>query len=405
MSELPKGWAKVPVTEFASLHDGRRVPLNATQRETMKGPYPYYGANGLVDHIDDYRLDGQYTLLAEDGGYFDDAKRGVAYDVSGKFWVNNHAHILEPLGGISTRFLTHALNATNWMPFVGGSTRLKLTQGGLQRALVDLPPLPEQQRIVAKMDSLSAKSRRARDHLDHIPRLAEKYKQAILATAFRGELTREWRCDAETTWGKRSPQDLFEWTSGKNLPAKKQRPGNVPVIGGNGVGGYHDIPLIDFPTLVIGRVGAQCGNVHRSDGPAWITDNAIYAKSIAEGVDLDFAVLFFRVANLNSLSGGTGQPYVNQTILNGLDMPLPSRDEQRAIVHRVGTAFDWIDRLANNTTSARKLIDHLDKAVLAKAFRGELVAQDPTDEPASVLLERIKVEREAGGRRRASREV
>jgi type I restriction enzyme S subunit len=69
----------------------------------MRGKYPYYGANGLVDHVNKYLFDGDYTLLAEDGGYFDDPKRGVAYDVSGKFWVNNHAHILEPLAGDETK--------------------------------------------------------------------------------------------------------------------------------------------------------------------------------------------------------------------------------------------------------------------------------------------------------------
>jgi type I restriction enzyme S subunit len=133
MSDVPRGWIKAPVTEFVALHDNRRIPLNAKQREKMHGKYPYYGANGLVDHVNDYLFDGEYALLAEDGGYFDDPKRGVAYDVSGKFWVNNHAHILEPLGDMSNRFLRHSLNAFNWMPYVGGTTRLKLTQGGFRR--------------------------------------------------------------------------------------------------------------------------------------------------------------------------------------------------------------------------------------------------------------------------------
>ena len=190
------------------------------------------------------------------------------------------------------------------------------------------------------------------------------------------------------------PSDLFKWSSGKNLPAKGQAKGNIPVIGGNGVSGYHNTALIDFPTLVVGRVGAQCGNVHRSDGPAWITDNAIFAKSISPDVDLDFAVYFFRAADLNSLAGGTGQPYVNQTTLNDLKMRLPTIEEQREIVRLIKKASAWIDRVASETTSARNLIDHLDQAILAKAFRGELVPQDPNDEPASVLLERIKAERE-----------
>jgi type I restriction enzyme S subunit len=77
-----------------------------------------------------------------------------------------------------------------------------------------------------------------------------------------------------------------------------------------------------------------------------------------------------------------------------IGIPLPSLDEQREIIRRIVIAFAWIDRLASETTSARKLIDHLDQAILVKAFRGELVPQDPNDEPASVLLERIRAERE-----------
>jgi type I restriction enzyme, S subunit len=89
------------------------------------------------------------------------------------------------------------------------------------------------------------------------------------------------------------------------------------------------------------------------------------------------------------------RPGINGENLKTLFLPLPSLSEQAEIVARIENAFAWIDRLASETTSARKLIDHLDQAVLAKAFKGELVPQDPNDEPASVLLERIRTERMA----------
>lgn len=272
-------------------------------------------------------------------------------------------------------------------------------------ASIPLPPLPEQRRIVAKIESLTGKSRRARDHLDHIPRLVEKYKQAVLTTALMGGLTREWRAKrgVVAAWETTSPAEHFQWSSGKNLPAKKQAGGTVPVIGGNGIGGYHNETLISFPTLVIGRVGAQCGNVHFSSGPAWITDNAIYARSISDRIDLAFAIIFFRNANLNQLAGGSGQPYVNQSTLNELVLDLPTLDEQREIVRRVEHMMAWIDKLASEGTSARKLIDNLDRAVLARAFRGELAPQDPDDEPASVLLKRIRAERGVAQRAKRGR--
>ncbi len=88
------------------------------------------------------------------------------------------------------------------------------------------------------------------------------------------------------------------------------------------------------------------------------------------------------------------QPNINAPAIVSLKLPVPNLELQKQIVQRVQSAFSWIDRLATEATSARKLIDHLDQAILAKAFRGELVPQDPNDDPASVLLKRIRAGRE-----------
>lgn len=171
MTVIPEGWTLTPLMEMVDLHDSRRVPLNQLQRAERQGPFPYYGANGLVDSINDYIFDGEYVLLAEDGGYFDDPSRGVAYEVSGKFWVNNHAHILSPKGGIPRRYLTYALNQLDWMPYVGGSTRLKLTQEGMRRVRIPLAPPQERDFIASKLDALFYRSASVRQNLTCIPRL------------------------------------------------------------------------------------------------------------------------------------------------------------------------------------------------------------------------------------------
>jgi type I restriction enzyme, S subunit len=165
VSELPEGWVSAPLMDTIDLHDNRRIPLNASQRETMKGGFPYFGANGLVDHVNDYLFDGHYVLLAEDGGNFDKPERGVAYEVPGRFWVNNHAHILSPRDKITPRFLRYWLNAIDWIPYVGGTTRAKLTQSGMDRITIPVPPIAEQRRIVAKLDQLMARTARVRAEL------------------------------------------------------------------------------------------------------------------------------------------------------------------------------------------------------------------------------------------------
>lgn len=332
---------------------------------------------------------------------------GYCAIASGEISTNQGFKSFVLKGKINPEYIRHYLLASvdYAESKASGTTFMELSGRRAAELSAPIAPLPEQRRIVAKIDSLTGKSRRARDHLDHIPRLVEKYKQAILAAAFRGDLTREWRAKRlhKCEWKLANPSAYFTWSSGKNLPSKRQVAGDVPVIGGNGVGGYHNEALIDFPTLVIGRVGAQCGNVHFSSGPAWITDNAIYARSVSDQIDLSYAVLFFQNANLNQLAGGSGQPYINQTTLNALTLPLPAIDEQRELVRLVEMALNWVDRLATDSTSARKLIDHLDQSVLTKAFKGELVPQDPADEPASILLERIRAERAAAPKVKRSR--
>jgi type I restriction enzyme S subunit len=179
------------------------------------------------------------------------------------------------------------------------------------------------------------------------------------------------------------------------------RPGPHPVYGGNGISGRHDKFLVANPTIIVGRVGALCGNVYLSEPEAWVTDNAIYAKNASPSVDIVFARLVFDNAKLNTRSGGTGQPFVNQQILDAVGFPLPPIGEQREIVRRVEVLFGLAEGIKDRIRAATVLADRLPPAILARAFRGELVpteaelaAEEGRDyEPASVLLERIQESR------------
>ena len=140
--------------EVAEFLDSRRKPVTESDRRV--GPYPYYGANGQQGTIDDYIFDEPLVLLAEDGGHFDDPQRGLAYRISGKTWVNNHAHVLRPKPGIDLAFLCRVLENYDLTPFVTGTTRGKLTQAGASEIVIPLPPLPEQRRIAEVLDRAEA---------------------------------------------------------------------------------------------------------------------------------------------------------------------------------------------------------------------------------------------------------
>ncbi|MGJ7462398.1 restriction endonuclease subunit S [Halomonas sp. MA07-2] len=154
--ELPDGWQWARLAEIFDIQDHLRVPLNKSEREARKGDYPYYGANGQVGTVDDYIYEGKRILIAEDGGFFSDPIRGVAYIADGKFWVNNHAHVICNLANTPEEFWVSYFNQLDWLPLVRGMTRAKLNQAVMQKIPLPVPSLSEQHRIVEKVDELMA---------------------------------------------------------------------------------------------------------------------------------------------------------------------------------------------------------------------------------------------------------
>ena len=153
---LPQGWAVCHLEDVCQICDNQRQPINSTERQERKKRaqtlYPYYGATGQVDWIDDYMLDGTFILLGEDGAPFLEKFADKAYVVSGKIWVNNHAHILKPNCDIT--YLTYYLNRYDYSECVNGSTRLKLTQADMKNMTIVLPPLVEQHRIAGRIEKI-----------------------------------------------------------------------------------------------------------------------------------------------------------------------------------------------------------------------------------------------------------
>ena len=139
--------------------DNLRVPITASERKS--GPYPYYGANGVQDYVNEYIFDDELVLLAEDGGNFGSKTRPIAYRVSGKCWVNNHAHVLKPKPGLDVDFLCYSLMFYKTDGLVNGATRQKLTQATMRKMLIPDMTLDNQRIVVDKLNKvLAIKSKR-----------------------------------------------------------------------------------------------------------------------------------------------------------------------------------------------------------------------------------------------------
>ncbi len=149
--------------------DSMRVPITAKDRK--KGPYPYYGANGIQDYVADYIFDDELVLLAEDGGNFGSEERPIAYKVSGKCWVNNHAHVLKPKKGIDVDYLCYSLMFYRVDGMVNGATRMKLTQTAMRKMLIPSRNIEEQKgmvRILNKVQMLIKEEKEQIERYDNL---------------------------------------------------------------------------------------------------------------------------------------------------------------------------------------------------------------------------------------------
>lgn len=145
-------WQYAMLGELTINLDTRRKPVKEADRKP--GPYPYFGASGIVDNVDGYLFDGEHLLIAEDGENLRTKQTPIAFIANGKFWVNNHAHIVVGNGKASTQFLLYALLSTDISAYLTGAVMPKLTQGNLNRIVVPCPPVKIQQQITSLLGAL-----------------------------------------------------------------------------------------------------------------------------------------------------------------------------------------------------------------------------------------------------------
>jgi len=197
----------------------------------------------------------------------------------------------------------------------------------------------------------------------------------------------------------------WEWTrlasvlslsSGKSLKVRQlTSEEEFPVYGGNGINGTHSDYNVDSETIIIGRVGYYCGSVYKTSSKAWVTDNALIATIKEQNVfDIDFLVAILKYLDLGKTSVSTAQPVVSGKGILPLIVPVPPKDEQNRINKSYSEIMPVIALIENDKEEVLALVSKTKSKILDLAIRGQLVPQDPNDEPASVLLERIRAEKE-----------
>ena len=343
---------KVLLGETCEILDSQRVPITSTERKS--GIYPYYGANGLQDYVDGYLFDDELVLLAEDGGNFGSKDRPIAYRVSGKCWVNNHAHVLKPKTPYDVDYICYALMFYDTTGLVNGATRQKLTQSAMRQMQIPYRSWDEQKVIVSKINAVIELIEARKEQTNYLDDLVKSRFIEMFGEPKHGD-----------KFEKASGKDLFVFSSGKFLPEDKRKSEGVAVYGGNGIAWYTTEPLITHETIVIGRVGAYCGNVRYVKEPIWITDNAIYIKAFKKNC---FSIVYLyelmKMLNFYQFADFSGQPKITQKPLETMLYAVPPIELQE----QFSTFVEQVDKSKFEIQQSLETLEILKKSLLQKYF-------------------------------------
>jgi type I restriction enzyme S subunit len=379
------------IEDCCDILDSHRIPLNKQQRQKIQGKVPYYGANGVQDYINDFIFDEDLILIAEDGGNFEQfATRPIAYKISGKSWVNNHAHILRAKSGFDQDFIFYSLVNKNILNFISGGTRSKLNQSELRAITLDLPEHKEQNKIaeilvtidraIAQTEALIAKHQRIKTGLmqDLLTRGIDEHGQLRDPSTHRfkstplGMVPEEWKVAPLSTTYKSPIRDFgsFSMTNlidfidsgvpfikSEMIEEENLNPKSVMYISPE----VHQALKKSwvYPGNVLySKIGSALGNALVYDGRFGVCNsNAAVAKI---DVDEKIALSNYIVMVLNSSetrlrlkqSIVSLLPRLNLTDISNFELRLPSIPEQRRMIEvRQGL----LDEINNEKTRLEKL--------------------------------------------------
>ncbi|EAV9531818.1 restriction endonuclease subunit S, partial [Campylobacter coli] len=359
-----KIWKINKLEKICEILDNKRVPIS--QKDRISGIYPYYGASGIVDYIDKYIFDEELVLIGEDGAKWD-AFENSAFIASGKYWVNNHAHILKPNNEILiNKFLVYFLNYSNLEKYITGATVKKLNQQKLKQIEIPLPPLKEQERIVGILDESIKILEQNLLNLDEL-------MQSALQKAFnplKDNAKENYKLPQSWEW--KSLEEISENISAggdkpKNCTESKTAKNQIPVyangVNNNGLVGYTDKATIIKPSLTIsarGTIGFVC--IRKEPYfPIVRLISLIPCENILCLHYLYFCLNFF-------IAKGEGSSIPQLTIpkFKSLQIPLPPIKEQEQITSHLDELSSHVKNLKQNYQAQIKDLQELKNSLLDK---------------------------------------
>jgi type I restriction enzyme, S subunit len=411
VDNLPPNWALASVGEIFNItygQDFRKKHIDSF------GTYPVYGANGIIGYHTKYTHEAPQLIIGCRGSV------GNTHLTKGPSYITHNSLILDPAVPVKKQYLKHAIDFIDKTEAITGSSQPQITISNFSALRIPLAPYREQSRIVNKLEQLLAKVEACQERLNKIPVILKRFRQSVLAAACSGRLTVDWRRDDSseddrpTTWQATKLGRLTSLvTSGSRGWAKYYSKKGAIFIRAQNINAdrldLSDIAYVDLPhrteglrtkvkkdDLLVTITGA---NVTKSAIVLEDLDNAYVSQHVAlvrlKDIKSSSFIFYWLLSpahgreQLLESAYGQGKPGLNLDNIRSVDVWLPTSPEQQEIVRRVEALFKIADRIEVRYKKAKAHIDKLTQSILAKAFRGELVPQDPNDESATVLLERI----------------
>ncbi len=321
---IPEDWEIKRLGEIVNFLDGQRRPIKNSDRAKIRGQYPYYGASGIIDYVNDYIFNDELILLGEDGENILSRNLRLVFKVKGKIWVNNHAHVLKPKDDYDIDYLSEKLESLDYEQLNTGTAQPKLNQKTCWQIPVACPPTKaEQTAIATALNDADAL-------ITQLEKLIAKKRQ-IKQGAMQQLLTGKKRIPGFIDrWELKMISEIAPLQRGFDLPNRNLRLGLYPVIYSNGMLNHHITFKVKGPGVVTGRSGT-IGKVTFVEKDFWPHNTSLWVTSF-KGNDPKFVFYLYTRIGLERFATGSGVPTLNRNDVHSFKVKIPlNKDEQETI--------------------------------------------------------------------------
>lgn len=365
---MKTNWQIKELGELCDILDNKRKPV--TQRDRVSGVYPYYGATGIQDYVNEYIFNEKLILIGEDGAKWG-AGENTAFSVDGKYWVNNHAHVIRPhRNKVLDNWIIYFLNVNDLSESITGLTVQKLNQGKLREIKIPLPSVDEQKKILKILDETFEKIEKVKENTEKNLKNARALFDSYLNNIF---------VNPEASWKERKLKEVCtKLFAGGDVPKNnfskvKNNKYNIPIFANGfknkGLFGYTNIEKVIDPSITISARGT-IGYSEIREESFFPVVRLIVLIPDTKIVDLRF--LYYMTHNFKFSNTGTSIPQLTIPMIENIIIPIPDIKEQKNIITKLDNLSVETKKLEASYKQKLADLEELKKSVLKKAFNGEL---------------------------------